>query len=186
MGNEMRKIIATTLHFAIPQSDNYEVKMMRFIKPIIWIALFVAITFAQTTERSKVKKLYETKGAKEEMELYENATVTDEMLKNFAKNKATEECNAEISKQSGGGFVISAEPIHVIINRCIQKKSLEKLNRKPELRKEVQKVIQEGLDSGRKLLSLQGCREVAEKDEECTDDLIVKFDRFGNCICETY
>ena len=68
----------------------------------------------------------------------------------------------------------------------MKRKTPEMWNRKYEFKKSFQKEVKEAFEESREMLTLEGCRKVAEKDKDCTDDLIVKFDRFGTCTCETY
>jgi hypothetical protein len=96
-------------------------------------------------------------------------------------NRAKKACNQEISKQNKG-FIITKEPIDVIINRCTQQKKPEIWKQKDEIKKEKMELMK----GFKEALTLEGCRKEAEEDEDCTDDLVVKFDRFGTCTCETY
>jgi hypothetical protein len=153
------------------------------------------IAAAQSGERrANVKKLYETKSKEAEEGLkaaqqLENMEITDKMLENIVKNKAREKCNKEMSKSGDprlGGMIITSKPINQVIDDCIRRETPEMMKRKYEIKEEFQKEMKETVKEAREALTLEGCRKVAEKDKDCTDDLIVKFDRFGTCTCETY
>jgi len=172
-------------------------KTVSIVKKIALASLAMVVFFgltAQTGERntSKVKKLYEKEEIENSLKEYqalENMEITDNHLKNLINAKAKEECNEEIAKQADkrlGGVILTNKPINVIINECVQRKAPAMWSRKDEFKKNAQEEIKEAFEKSRKMLTLEGCREVAEKDKECTDDLIVRFDRFGTCICETY
>lgn len=159
---------------------NSKTIISKFIRVSVAMVVFFGLT-AQSGERntSKVKKLYEKKEAEKNIAfIRENMELTEVEVTNRAKMA----CNEEIAKESGGGFMITKEPINVIIDKCARQKKPEIWRQKDEIKREKMELIKE-LEE---LLTLKGCRKAAEEDEDCTDDLIVKFDRFGTCVCETY
>jgi len=172
------------------------------LKKIALASLAVVAFFGLTAQtrygeggKSKVKKLYEKSEGEallKQIQVYENRDITENELGNVINNKAKKECNEEIAKQGtnipgvGRGMVFTNEPISVVIDKCVKRKTPEMWKRKDEIKEEFKKDMKKDIEGLRRMLTLEGCREEAEKDKDCTDDLIVKFDRFGTCTCETY
>jgi len=166
------------------------------VKKIALASLAMVAFFGLTAQTgNKVKKLYEKQEAEatlKQVEVYEKRDLTENELSNVINNNAKKECNEEIAKQGtnipgvGRGMIITKEPVSVMIDKCVKRKAPEMWKRKDEIKETFQREMRQNIEDIRRMLTLEGCREFAEKDKECTDDLIVKFDRFGTCTCETY
>jgi len=158
------------------------------------MAVFFCLTAQGGEKKANYKKLYETKTKEAEKALkdaqeLEKMEITDTHVKNYINYKAKEKCNEEIAKQGDprlGGAIITSKPINVIIDECVRQKTPEMWKRKNEFKENFQKEIKEAVEEAKEAGTLVGCKKAAEKDKDCTDDLIVKFDRFGTCICEIY
>jgi len=154
------------------------------------MVVFFCLTAQQGGEKkANVKKLYETKTKEfqeylKEAQEAENMEMTDNILRKLIDHKAKEECEKEI--QGDRSLIITSKPMYVMINECMHQKTPEMWKRRNEIKKNFQKELKDEVAELREKLTLEGCKKAAEKDKDCTDDLIVKFDRFGTCICESY
>jgi len=162
----------------------------KLIGASVAMAVFFCLTAQGGEKKANYKKLYETKTKEFEENLkvakeVEHMDITDDVLKKRINDEAKEECNKEIAKQ-GGGLIITSKPINVIIDECVRQKTPEMWKKRNEIKENWKKKIKNEIAEFREMLTLEGCKKAAEKDKDCTDDLIVKFDRFGTCICEAY
>jgi hypothetical protein len=168
------------------------IKKLAIAITAILCAATIAAAQNSGEKRANVKKLYEKKEAEEILEknqALENVEITDKMLEAIVKGKAKDECKEAMSKSGDprlGGAIITSKPINQVIDDCVRGETPRLMKRKYEIKEEFEKEKKKAFKETREMLTLEGCRKAAEKDKDCTDDLIVKFDRFGTCTCETY